>query len=228
MERILIVAPAWIGDAILSEPLVALVRDPFETPIVDVLAPAWCAPVYARMRGIGRIIETTTAHGRLDLRERKRAGEGACRPWLHACHRAAELMEIRAGTLACAHSAIAPGYVGEARYGLLNDIRRLQPARRFRASSTALPRLRRDRASWCRCRRGPVLVPDLANRAAAVRALRLRTDRKTAILCPGRRIRTGQAVAADAFRRAGRAFSRPTACRCGSSARPTTSSRPSP
>ena len=31
----------------------------------------------------------------------------------------------------------------------------------------------------------PVLVPDLANRSAAVRALRLRTDRKTAILCPG-------------------------------------------
>ena len=31
----------------------------------------------------------------------------------------------------------------------------------------------------------PVLVPDLANRAAAVRALRLRIDRKTAILCPG-------------------------------------------
>ncbi len=31
----------------------------------------------------------------------------------------------------------------------------------------------------------PVLVPDLANRAAAVRALRLRTDRNVAILCPG-------------------------------------------
>ena len=68
MERILIVAPAWIGDAILSEPLVALVRDPFETPIVDVLAPAWCAPVYRRMRGIGRVIETTSPHGRLDWR----------------------------------------------------------------------------------------------------------------------------------------------------------------
>ena len=31
----------------------------------------------------------------------------------------------------------------------------------------------------------PVLVPDLANRAAAMRALRLRTDRRSAILCPG-------------------------------------------
>src|SRR6266705_1480951 len=48
-ERILIVAPSWVGDAILSEPLVAVLREPFEEPIVDVLAPPWCAPVYARI-----------------------------------------------------------------------------------------------------------------------------------------------------------------------------------
>ena len=40
-ERILIVAPSWVGDAILSEPLVAVLREPFEEPIVDVLAPPW-------------------------------------------------------------------------------------------------------------------------------------------------------------------------------------------
>ena len=45
MERILIVAPAWIGDAILSEPLVAVVRDPFETPSTD-----WLSASMARAR----------------------------------------------------------------------------------------------------------------------------------------------------------------------------------
>jgi len=53
-ERILIIAPSWVGDAILSEPLVAVLREPFEEPIVDVLAPPWAGPVYARMRGIRR------------------------------------------------------------------------------------------------------------------------------------------------------------------------------
>ena len=48
-ERILIVAPSWVGDAILSEPLVALLREPYRNPIVDVLAHSWCAPVYARI-----------------------------------------------------------------------------------------------------------------------------------------------------------------------------------
>ena len=42
-ERILIVAPSWVGDAILSEPLVGLLRDPYEDPIVDILAPSLCA-----------------------------------------------------------------------------------------------------------------------------------------------------------------------------------------
>jgi heptosyltransferase-2 len=183
MERILIVAPAWVGDAILSEPLVALVRDPYEAPIVDVLAPAWCAPVYARMRGVGRVIETTIAHGRLDWGTRRAlarelAGLGYTRaivlpnswksalvPWLARIPR-------------------RTGYRGEARYGLLNDVRRLN--RKVR------PRLV-DRFAALAVKPGelvplpprPVLVPDAANRAAAVRALRLHTDRKTAILCPG-------------------------------------------
>jgi heptosyltransferase-2 len=183
MERILIVAPAWIGDAILSEPLIALVRDPFETPIVDVLAPAWCAPVYARMRGIARIIETTTAHGHFAWRERKvlaKSLEG------NGYTRAIVLPNSWKSALVpwLAHVPRRIGYVGEVRYGLLNDIRRL--------NRKALPRLV-DRFAALAVRPGdlvpmpprPVLVPDRANRAAAVRALRLRSDRKTAILCPG-------------------------------------------
>jgi heptosyltransferase-2 len=183
MERILIVAPAWIGDAILAEPLIALVRDPYTTPIVDILAPTWCAPVFARMRGVGRVIESPIAHGRLDWRARRRlarelAGNGYTRaivlpnswksalvPWLARIPR-------------------RTGYRGEGRYGLLNDVRRLD--------RKALPRLV-DRFAALAVTPGelvpmpprPVLVPDLANRSAAVRALRLRTDRRTAVLCPG-------------------------------------------
>ena len=53
-----IVAPSWVGDAILSEPLIALPARPRRRRRSSTsLAPPWCAPVYARMRGIGRIIE---------------------------------------------------------------------------------------------------------------------------------------------------------------------------
>src|SRR4051812_28484999 len=71
MERILLVAPSWVGDAILSEPVIALLREPFADPVVDVLAPPWCGPVYARMRGIGRILENPVGHGAMDLAARR-------------------------------------------------------------------------------------------------------------------------------------------------------------
>ena len=71
-ERILVVAPSWVGDAILSEPLIALLREPYADPIVDVLAAPWCAPVYARMRGIRRVIDNPFEHGRLALGARRR------------------------------------------------------------------------------------------------------------------------------------------------------------
>ncbi len=76
------------------------------------------------------------------------------------------------------------GYVGEARWGLINDARRLRPKER--------PRLV-DRFAALVARPGelvpmppaPVLVPDVANRAAAAVALQLRSRRRVAVLCPG-------------------------------------------
>jgi heptosyltransferase-2 len=174
MERILIVAPAWIGDAILSEPLVALVRDPFESPIVDVLAPAWCAAVYAC---IGRIIDDA-AHGRFNWRERRTLAKELS---ANGYTRAIVLPNSWKSALVRGSPPHRTGYVGEARW----------PHQRHpTAQHRALP-ARRSVALAVRPGElvpmppRPVLVPDLANRAAAVRALRLRIDRKTAILCPG-------------------------------------------
>ena len=182
-ERILVVAPSWVGDAILSEPLVALIREPYEEPVIDVLAPPWCAPAYARMRGIREVIESPLAHGRIDFAARRALGarlasggygraivlpnswKSALVPWLARIPR-------------------RTGYVGEFRYGLLNDARRLD--------RKATPRLV-DRFASLAAAPGalvplppePVLVPDAANRNAAVRAMHLRTDRTTVVLCPG-------------------------------------------
>ena len=131
-ERILIVAPSWVGDAILSEPLVALLRDPYVDPIVDVLVHSWCAPVYQRMRGVRRIIENPMGHGRFDLAGRRRlarelAGEG----YTHAFVLPNSWKSALVPYLAKIPRRI--GYLGEARYGLLTDARRLD--------KKALPRL---------------------------------------------------------------------------------------
>ena len=111
------------------------------------------------------------------------------------------------------------GYIGEARYGLLNDI---APPRR-----KALPRLV-DRFAALAVRPGelvpmpprPVLVPEpRQSRRGGARA-RLRTDRKSAILCPGAEYGPAKRWPPTHFAELAATLPRATACRCGSSARP--------
>jgi len=182
-ERILIVAPSWVGDAILSEPLVALMRDPFVDPLVDVLTPSWCAPVYRRIRGIRKIIESPFEHGKLDLQGRRGLGVQLRR---EKYSRALVLPNSWKSALVpwLARIPRRTGYFGEARFGLLNDARRLD--------RKALPRLV-DRFAALAGSAGehvpfspaPALVPDRANLLAVLRALRLKTDRPVTVLCPG-------------------------------------------
>jgi heptosyltransferase-2 len=183
VERILIVAPSWVGDAILSEPLLALLREPLEPPIVDVLAPTWCAPVYARMRGVRSIVDNPIGHGELKL-----AGRRALARSLRATG------YTRAYVLPNSFkSALIPwlariprriGYIGEARGLLLTDARRL--------NTRALPRMV-DRFVALAAAPGelppispiPVLVPDASNAAEAMRTFGLATRRPIVAFCPG-------------------------------------------
>ena len=169
-ERILIVAPSWVGDAILSEPLVAVLREPFAEASVDVLAPPWCAPVYARMRGVGHIIENPLGHSELGLgRRRALAREVRARGYTHAF--------ILPNSF---KSALIPWFAGiPRRIGYASEGRRaLLLVDRFVALAVPKGRLIPTPPA-------PVLVPDAANAFAAMRALTLSTHRPIAILCPG-------------------------------------------
>ena len=153
------------------------------TAPVDVVAPPWCGPVYARMRGVGRVIDSPAGHGRLALAARRRLG-----------------LELRKARYTHAFvlpntwkSALVPffaripnriGFVGEARYGLLTDARRLDaramPQLVMRYASLAAPRGAPPPAAIA-----PVLLPDTANLAAALDALGVARSPPVAILCPG-------------------------------------------
>ncbi len=74
MKRALVIAPQWIGDAVMAEPLLATLAERGERLAVAALP--WVAPVFAAM---AEVVETTLlpfAHGRLDWAARRRiAGE---------------------------------------------------------------------------------------------------------------------------------------------------------
>ena len=74
MHRSLVIAPQWIGDAVMSEPL--LRRLALRGEQLSVAALPWVAPVYRAMPQVSEVIELPFAHGRLDWAERRRiAGE---------------------------------------------------------------------------------------------------------------------------------------------------------
>ena len=69
--KTLVVAPNWIGDALMAQPLLTLLRraDPDQTLVA--LAPRWVAPVLAAMPEVDRVIATDLAHGALQWRARR-------------------------------------------------------------------------------------------------------------------------------------------------------------
>lgn len=127
----LLVAPAWVGDAVMSEPLLRRIAEVDQRP-VDVLAPPWVAPVFERMPGVGKVISAPFAHGKLDLGGRWRVGR-ALRA--HAYRNAYVLPNSFKSALPVAFAGITQriGFTGECRYGLLNQ--------RHTLDKQALPRM---------------------------------------------------------------------------------------
>ncbi len=70
MHRSLVIAPQWIGDAVMTEPLLRRLQRRGETLTVGALP--WVAPVYRAMSQVTAVIEFPFAHGGLQWTERRR------------------------------------------------------------------------------------------------------------------------------------------------------------
>jgi heptosyltransferase II len=70
----LVVAPQWIGDAVMSEPLMRRLAARGERLTVGALP--WVAPVYRLMPAVAEVQEWPLAHGRLDAKLRWRIASG--------------------------------------------------------------------------------------------------------------------------------------------------------
>jgi len=124
--RVLVVAPSWIGDAVLSHPLLVRLKEREPHAAIDVLAPGWVLPVYRRMPEVAEAIAHPFGHGDLKLGERRRFAKR-----LAHYERAVVLPNTFKAALIPWHAGIAlrTGYRGEMRYALLNDARRLDKAK---------------------------------------------------------------------------------------------------
>lgn len=115
MTRSLVIAPQWIGDAVMTEPLLARLQARGEQ--LTVAALPWVAPVYRAMPQVAGVIELPFAHGGLQLRGRRQLAR--------QINGRFDVAYICPNSL---KSALLPflagipkrvGYLGEARVGLL-------------------------------------------------------------------------------------------------------------
>ena len=184
MPKILIVAPNWIGDALLAQPLFARLLQKQPGTTVDALAPPWTVPVLRRMPEIADVIDAPFAHGELKLGARWRLGR-SLQP------RAYDEAIVLPNTF---KSALIPffagiplrtGFAGELRYGLLNRVHRLD--------ENALPLMAERYAQLAEEPRSPPSRPlaevrlrvDQANLAAALERLELSRSKPVVAFCPG-------------------------------------------
>ena len=116
MTRSLVIAPQWIGDAVMSEPLLRRLAARGER--LSVAALPWVAPVYRAMPQVAEVIELPFAHGRLDWERRRRQA----RALRGRFDRAYVLPNSMKSALLpwLARIPVRVGYHGEGRWHLLN------------------------------------------------------------------------------------------------------------
>jgi heptosyltransferase-2 len=182
--RALIVAPAWIGDTVMAQPLFMRLHRGIPGLRLDALAPPWVAPVLRRMPEIVGIIDNPFAHGELALGKRLRFG----RQLAQRNYRRAYILPNSAKSALLPFFAGIPervGFTGEARYGLIN--------RRHTLDEDALPRMVERFAQLAQAPGSPLdrpvehprLAADAARLAETLGALGLERPRRAAVFCPG-------------------------------------------
>ena len=182
--KALIVAPSWIGDTVLAQPLFMRLHENIPDLQLDALAARWVAPVLERMPQIARVIDSPFSHGELSLKARHRlarelTGDGYQRAYVLPNSLKSALIPFFADI------PERIGFVGESRYGLIN--------RRHTLDKALLPQMVERFAQLAEipgtAPARPLPLPRLSSRrvqrVATLASLRVDLPARLAIFCPG-------------------------------------------
>jgi len=184
MTKILVIAPSWVGDTMLVQPMLVRLMQRHPDAQIDLLAPPWTAALLRQMPEVHEVIINPFPHGALQLTARYRLGKQ-----LRTAHydQAIVLPNSLKSALAPFFAGIPlrTGFVGEMRYGLLNDARKLDKqglplmVERFAQLAEA------TRDALQRPLPQPRLQVSAEQRQRVLDKLSLNLDQPVAIFCPG-------------------------------------------
>lgn len=123
-EKILILGPAWVGDMVLAQSLFKTLKINKPDCIIDVAAPAWTLPLLERMPEVSGKIALPFKHGELAFWQRIQFGKSL----KNAGYAQAIILTNSFKSALLPWAADIPkrtSFLGEMRYGLVNDIRPL-------------------------------------------------------------------------------------------------------
>jgi heptosyltransferase II len=115
MTRCLVIAPQWIGDAVMTEPLMRRLHTQGQQITVGALP--WVAPVYRAMPQVGKVVEFPFQHGGLQFKARRKLARDFDSQFDVAYVLPNSIKSALLPLLAGIPKRV--GYLGEARVGLL-------------------------------------------------------------------------------------------------------------
>ncbi|NUF48614.1 ADP-heptose--LPS heptosyltransferase RfaF [Gilliamella sp. ESL0250] len=122
--KTLIIGPSWVGDMMMSQSLYRTLKQLDSNNRIDVLAPAWCRALLNKMPEVNQAIAMPLGHGEFALAKRREIGKS-----LRDNHydQAIVLPNSFKSAMIPFFAKIPKrtGWKGEIRYGLLNDLRKL-------------------------------------------------------------------------------------------------------
>lgn len=124
MSKYLIVAPNWLGDMVMSQSLYRYLKILYPKCIIDVAATKCCCAIATFMPEINKTFELEFKHGKLELNKRRL--ESAYFKSVGYTNAIVLPNSWKSGLIPfLAKIKKRTGWLGEMRYGLLNDYRKL-------------------------------------------------------------------------------------------------------
>lgn len=182
--KILIVGASWVGDMVMSQSLFKVLKAQYPESELTVLAPEWTRPILERMPEVFSTVSMPVGHGSLMLKERYQLGKQLR---AQQFDQAILLPNSLKSALIPFFASIPKrtGWLGEVRYGLLNDWRKLDkkkhPLMVQRFNALALGQNAACPTEWPT----PALEIDVLNQANLREVFQLTSVRPVLILCPG-------------------------------------------
>jgi heptosyltransferase-2 len=184
VKKILIIAPSWVGDCVLMQPMLHRLIERHSGVRLDALAPPWTEKLLRQMPEVNDVLLNPFAHGAFRFSARRELGKQ-----LQAARYDQAIVLPNSWKSALipyfADIPLRTGFIGEMRFGLLNDARKLNKST-LPLMVERFSQLAEDaQQEITRPIPHPLLKVSDVQKVQVLERFKLDTERPVAVFCPG-------------------------------------------